>query len=47
MGNSTLKFFDMVQPDDFDPFAKLNEITLSIGKSLAKQNVRRANEKGG
>jgi len=34
MGNSALKFFDMVHPDDVDPLERLNAVTLSIGLPL-------------
>ena len=34
MGNNALKFFDMVHPDDVEPLAKENEVTLSIGLPL-------------
>ena len=34
MGNSALKFFDMVHPEDVDPLEKLNAVTLSIGLPL-------------
>ncbi|MCL2010686.1 MAG: ATP-binding protein [Synergistaceae bacterium] len=34
MGNSALKFLDMVHPDDVDPLEKLNAETLSIGLPL-------------
>jgi PAS domain S-box-containing protein len=34
IGNSALKFFDMVHPEDADPLEKLNAITLSVGLPL-------------
>ena len=34
MGNSALKFFDMVHPDDVDPLEAMNAVTLSVGKPL-------------
>lgn len=34
MGNNTVKFFDMVHPEDVDELARLNEITLSVGLPL-------------
>ena len=34
MGNSALKFFDMVHPDDVDPLEKMNAVTLSVGLPL-------------
>ena len=34
MGNSTVKFFDMVHPDDVETLVKQNEVTLSIGLPL-------------
>jgi len=34
MGNSTLKFFDMVHPDDVDELEHLNQVTLSAGLPL-------------
>ena len=34
MGNSALKFFDMVHPDDVDSLEKLNAVTLSVGLPL-------------
>jgi len=34
MGNSALKFFDMVHPEDVDPLEKINAVTLSIGLPL-------------
>jgi len=34
MGNNALKFFDMVHPDDVEPLAKENEVTLSVGLPL-------------
>jgi len=34
MGNSTLKFFDMVHPDDVEPLEKINATTLSVGLPL-------------
>ena len=34
MGNSALKFFDMVHQDDVDPLEKMNAVTLSIGLPL-------------
>jgi PAS domain S-box-containing protein len=33
-GNSSLKFFDMVHPDDAETLAKQNEVTLSVGLPL-------------
>jgi len=33
-GNSALKFFDMVHPDDEETLAKQNEVTLSVGLPL-------------
>jgi PAS domain S-box-containing protein len=34
LGNSAVKFFDMVHPDDAEPLAKLNAQTLSVGLPL-------------
>ncbi|MCL2392578.1 MAG: ATP-binding protein [Oscillospiraceae bacterium] len=34
MGNSTLKFFDMVHPDDLEELIRLNDETVSIGLPL-------------
>ena len=34
VGNSALKFLDMVHPDDANPLEKLNEVTLSVGLPL-------------
>ncbi len=34
MHNNSLKFFDMIHPDDVDPLAQLNRETLSIGLPL-------------
>jgi len=34
MGNSALRFFDMVHPDDVEPLARQNAVTLSIGLPL-------------
>jgi len=34
MGNSALKFLDMVHPDDVDILAELNAVTLSVGLPL-------------
>ena len=34
MGNSTLKFFDLVHPEDVDALEELNKVTLSIGLPL-------------
>ncbi|CAK7069179.1 MAG: Sensor histidine kinase RcsC [Desulfovibrio sp.] len=33
-GNSTLKFFDMVHPEDVGPLEDINEVTLSVGLPL-------------
>ena len=34
MGNSAVKFFDMVHPDDVEPLERLNAVTLSVGLPL-------------
>jgi len=34
MGNNALRFFDMVHPDDVEPLAKANAVTLSVGLPL-------------
>ncbi|MDL2307552.1 response regulator, partial [Desulfovibrio sp. OttesenSCG-928-C06] len=34
LNNNALKFFDMIHPDDVEPLAKANELTLSIGLPL-------------
>ena len=34
MGNSAIKFFDMVHPDDVEPLERLNAVTLSVGLPL-------------
>ncbi|MCL2707991.1 MAG: ATP-binding protein, partial [Defluviitaleaceae bacterium] len=34
MGNSALKFFDMVHPEDVEPLEKINAVTLSVGLPL-------------
>ena len=34
IGNSSLKFLDMVHPEDADPLEKLNAVTLSVGLPL-------------
>jgi len=34
MGNSALKFFDMVHPEDLNTLEAINAVTLSIGKPL-------------
>jgi len=34
MGNSAVKFFDMVHPDDVEPLERINAVTLSVGLPL-------------
>jgi len=34
MGNSAVKFFDMVHPEDVEPLERLNAVTLSVGLPL-------------
>lgn len=34
VGNDTVKFFDMVHPEDVDELERLNEVTLSVGLPL-------------
>ena len=34
IGNSVVKFLDMVHPEDADPLEKLNQVTLSVGLPL-------------